>query len=685
MQWRDHRLPVVFFVGILLPGIALAVFSGRGLLQERRWVDQQIRDQLEGALDGATRDLEREFRDWQRALEGLAISGSSDGLDSRLVGPVGSWPERVRDAAQSAGSVVVLHRAGDALLVAPPGGVLYELPPSSTFGAAAPSMFTQDVSSVGTPDLELADAEVAELRKRDYASALQLYEGLLARAAPEGRPLLLHRLARTSLKAGAPDDAYRYYRELEQLAPILIGTVASDLVARFELCSMLSRDHAGRELQERARSLYGDLAAGHWSLPRPLYTFYSDSTWEWLEHDAELPDALVSLRAEEQRRRSLTIAVERFLETHRRSVLLDDGVALAFWQVDPPVALVLGPELVREGVLGEVVTGLSADGFEARWIRAGPGASDFEEKPMTMNSGGAVRDLSEIALPLKLAIWPGDPAAQYEDLRRRQNLYRSMLALVLALLAFGGYLTLRTVRREVEVARMKSEFVSAVSHEFRSPLTGIRQLGEMLLRGRVKNDEKRQAYYQMIVSESGRLTRLVENLLDFSRIEEGRKQYDLQPLESTEWLQQVVEEFRLEVADREVRLVEDVPENLPTLYGDREALTCAVHNLLDNAVKYSPCSATVRLIAEASTDALTVHVRDEGPGISHEDQAHVFEKFYRVSNDGMDEVKGAGLGLSLVQHIVSSHGGSVELDSRPGEGSTFSIRLPTEAPAPHRT
>ena len=176
----------------------------------------------------------------------------------------------------------------------------------------------------------------------------------------------------------------------------------------------------------------------------------------------------------------------------------------------------------------------------------------------------------------------------YADYGRRQNFFLFVVVMALALLLSGGYLTLRTVRREMEVARLKSDFVSAVSHEFRSPLTGIRHVGELLRDGRVKSEERRQEYYGMICRESDRLARLVENLLDFSRMEEGRKEYRFAPLETGEWLRNLAEEFQAETAASGVKLEVLLPDRLPALKADREALSCAVHNLLDNAVKYSP-------------------------------------------------------------------------------------------------
>jgi signal transduction histidine kinase len=247
---------------------------------------------------------------------------------------------------------------------------------------------------------------------------------------------------------------------------------------------------------------------------------------------------------------------------------------------------------------------------------------------------------------------------------------------------FGGYLTIRTTRKEVEIARLKSEFVSTVSHEFRSPLTGIRQLAGLLRDGRVKDDDRRSEYYEMICRESDRLSRLVENLLDFSRMEEGRKEYRFERLATGVWLRALVDEFVSEAAFPDVTIETSLADDLPDLTGDAGALTVAIHNLLDNAVKYSPGTRAIRLEAEAANGRILIRVRDRGVGIPESEQPHVFDKFYRGGNASAAGVKGAGLGLALVREIVRAHGGSVALQSRPGEGSTFTLDLSAAKPGP---
>ena len=169
----------------------------------------------------------------------------------------------------------------------------------------------------------------------------------------------------------------------------------------------------------------------------------------------------------------------------------------------------------------------------------------------------------------------------------------------------------------------------------------------------------------------------MENILDFSRMEDGRKQYRFEPLEPVVWLREVAEDFQAQVARAGFAVEASIPKELPAIVGDRETLTTAVHNLLDNAVKYSRDSNTVRLEASADGEGLSISVHDRGVGISQEDRPRLFEKFYRGGGEIARQVKGVGLGLNLVQHIVTAHGGTVDFDSKEGEGSTFTIHLKT--------
>jgi len=232
------------------------------------------------------------------------------------------------------------------------------------------------------------------------------------------------------------------------------------------------------------------------------------------------------------------------------------------------------------------------------------------------------------------------------------------------------------VSREIEVARLKSDFVSAVSHEFRTPLTTLRQLTELLTSGRVASDERRATYYDTLRRESDRLHRLVEGLLDFGRMEAGALEFRFQPVEATSLVREVVEEFRSEVQDRGYQVAISAMDGECHVRADGEALGRAIWNLLDNAAKYSPDDRAIAITVSRGNGSVAIRVEDHGVGIAPEEHARIFEKFVRGSGSDVRAVKGTGIGLAMVQHIVSAHRGTVGVESTPGAGSAFTILLP---------
>lgn len=261
--------------------------------------------------------------------------------------------------------------------------------------------------------------------------------------------------------------------------------------------------------------------------------------------------------------------------------------------------------------------------------------------------------------------------------RRNFMVNLSSSAVVLLCLVGGVMLTLRTASREVRLSQMKSDFVSNVSHELRTPLASIRVFGEFLKYGKVKQPEKIKEYGTFIESESRRLTQLINNILDFSKIESNKKTFTFQYVSLTDLVNEVVEGFRTRLASTGMKIdVEVAGEGIPSITADRDAVTQVLYNLLDNAVKYSGESKEIHVRLSHQQDYLAVAVRDYGVGIPVECQERIFEKFYRVSTGLIHDVKGSGLGLSIVKHIVEAHQGRVSVLSKPGEGSTFILSLP---------
>lgn len=271
-----------------------------------------------------------------------------------------------------------------------------------------------------------------------------------------------------------------------------------------------------------------------------------------------------------------------------------------------------------------------------------------------------------------------NPRATPRQWARAGFVFNATLAGLLAAALVGGVaLALRAADRAVKLSKMKSEFVSNVSHELRTPVASIRVFGELLRTGRAQEPEKVREYGEHIEGETRRLTRLIDNILDFSRIESGRKEYRFSDGDLSQVIDSVIRTFEVRLAEQGFAIVLEHPATpLPPVRMDADAIAQAFQNLLDNAVKYSGESKEVVVTLSLDNGRVAVSVRDHGIGIAPDEQRKIFERFHRVGTGLVHDVKGSGLGLSLVHHIVAAHGGEVSVVSEPGNGSTFTMTLP---------
>ena len=240
-------------------------------------------------------------------------------------------------------------------------------------------------------------------------------------------------------------------------------------------------------------------------------------------------------------------------------------------------------------------------------------------------------------------------------------------------------LSIGAVARQSRLSQMKGDFVSNVSHELRTPLSSIRVFGEYMRLGRVEKPEKIRQYGEYIEAESRRLTTLINNILDFSKIESAEKKYRFCATDVVELVEQTVSAFEVPLRDKGVAITLDAAP-APALRIDKDAIAQVLMNLLDNAVKYSNGNKAIEVRVTSSKSEVRIAVQDHGIGIPPSEQKKIWDKFYRVGSTLVHDVKGSGLGLSIVQHVVQAHGGRVEVQSAPGEGSTFTIVLPAAQP-----
>jgi signal transduction histidine kinase len=288
------------------------------------------------------------------------------------------------------------------------------------------------------------------------------------------------------------------------------------------------------------------------------------------------------------------------------------------------------------------------------------------------------RKFADVFPGFVLAIkYPGTTIADIGARFLRLNF--AVLAALSVLMIGGIFLTYRNVFREMKLARLKSDFVANVSHELRTPLALIRLYAETLELGRINAQEKYQEYYRIIREESERLSALINNILDFSRIEAGRKEYDFKETNLGELVRSTLDSYRFQIQQNGFVYEENISADVPPVNVDREAIARSLLNLINNALKYSKEQKYIGVHLYRANGSVKLEVQDHGIGIPPAEQEKIFEKFYRCGDPLVHNIKGSGLGLSLVRHIARAHGGDVSVESIPEKGSKFTILLPIDS------
>jgi signal transduction histidine kinase len=330
---------------------------------------------------------------------------------------------------------------------------------------------------------------------------------------------------------------------------------------------------------------------------------------------------------------------------------------------------------VRSVDVGENLRVLLIDGKSPRADESGTAKGSVAEEPLPFLAG----TMQDYRLALV-----GTQGASIEGFTSRGVMpYYALIFVITVVIALGVMFIFHDVSREQELTRMKSEFISNVTHEIKTPIATIRGLAENVNEGWVKSPKKQQEYFRLIAGESERLGHLVQNTLDFSRIESGSKRYHMEECSLKEIVERTVERFRTLTEGQQVAITCTVEKNLPQANLDREAIGQVLLNLLDNGAKYSRDKKVITVTVGTEGDQLRLAVADEGMGIDKRDIPRLFEKFYRAESRPGKNIAGSGIGLTLVKEITEAHGGSIAVESELNKGSTFTVRIPINQREPH--
>ena len=646
--------------------VAAAAFGWLGwrlVQQDEALAAQRAQERLETAADLVASAMARSLLGIDADL-GAWLNGSGEPAQpSALAAEVASDRE----------AVLVRVRAGDSRVTStPPDRLLFD-------PAAAP-----DGAGAADPHAVIfARGDRLEFVDRNYDAALRAFADIARMSSGDVRAAALVRRARAERKADRTAAALSTYAELADLQDARVDGRPARLLAMHATCGVLEAEGRKDDLSAMAAGFHEAIYSGRWLLPRSLFDLYAADAARW-RTGAHAPSGE---DAESGTRRRLTDAVAWILAARasggaaaapsgRLSVGSGDAAVVVAWHAASGALAVLAapPAWIERRRAPDIAPALAR--AQATLTLSDPAGQIVRGEPPPARTPLATRDGTDTDLPWTIRVVSSEPPATSRDRRMRRIVFAAGLGCVALVLIGASYAAARAVVRELEAARMQSEFVATVSHEFRTPLSAIRHVSDLLAEGRVREEGKRQRYYQALQAESERLQRLIETLLDFRRMEDGAHPYHMEPCNTSALLADVAARFGAEAALRGYVLETAVAAGLPPVMGDAAALTLAVWNLLDNAVKYSPSCKTVRLEARAEDAGVAIAVSDCGIGIAADEQPRVFARFTRGASAAASGAGGTGLGLAIVRHIVDAHRGDIGLQSTPGVGTTLTITLP---------
>jgi len=635
------RSVVALVIGVIVvPLLTLPWLGWRLLEQDRALETQQVQQRVERAADLVVAALQR------------AITTS----EQRLIADGAAWPD---------GSIAVTFDEARVDVV-PAERVAYwpvtpPMPEASTKAFAA--------------------AEQLELRDGNLGAAIGAFARLEGSADPAVSAGALLRLGRTLRKAGRNDEALAAYARLSRHDAVAVGGVPASLAAAYARGALLEQQQRLSELRDEGVALERQLRAGRWRLTSPIYALYAADAARWSGSEPAGPSPqerlAAALGAVWNRWRSA--AADGGAPSGRESFDVSGETMTVLWQTSNGArrALIVRPDFVTAQWLA-ALTPLLGDQHVTLALRDSTGKDVFGDAG-SPGAPTAIRRAADAALPWAVVTATFEPPPEARAFAQRRRWLIAGFVLMTTLVLLATALVVGAVNRELAVARQQSDFVAAVSHEFRTPLTTLRQFTDMLREHPALDDGRRSQAYAAQARATDRLTRLVESLLDFGRMEAGVRSYHFATRDAAEFVGGVVDDFRAEPGATAHDIAFSGSDSAP-IEIDEEAMARAVRNLLENAVKYSPAPPHVDVALARRNGHVCISVRDRGLGIPAHERARIFRKFQRGEQALVRGIKGTGIGLAMVEEIVTAHHGRVDVESEAGQGSTFTIVLPSATP-----
>lgn len=557
-------------------------------------------------------------------------------------------------------------------------------------------------------------AEKAEFINIDYNEAVRLYQKALNYVnSDQKRAQLLSRIGRCYFKKRDYSNGINAYKKILELGndEIKIGEVPATIVALYQIKEGYKALETDEKHFQALQELYQQLLNHPWDLIGGEYLYYLKTISEEI---LEFEDSDIYLNFNSLNMDNLKIIENKildqitFLEFLKRNILseiksdLKDGstsdsqlktistkendstMQLGFFKLPETFQqsqiFAIGYEFESNYILSNLFPRILNSVELGRDVFVGVlGDNDsllYLHNNRTIPNYLVAENFSRLFVNWKVALYDQDGKSIDQIIGKERRLYLTLFMGIIAVMLIGIVVMVRAVIHESEVSRMKSEFVSNVSHELKTPLTLIRMFGETLDTGMVTDENKRKEFYSIIRKESERLTHLIDNVLDFSKMDTGAKKYHFKESDLVNVVRSSLEAYKFHIRDNGFEIKSVFPEGKIELKIDSDAISQALLNLLSNAVKYSEDKKFIRVEVSSNVSSAIISVTDNGVGIAKGELNKIFDKFYRASTSKVEQTGGSGLGLALVKHIVEAHKGAIDVKSDVGKGSRFTIRIP---------
>jgi signal transduction histidine kinase/tetratricopeptide (TPR) repeat protein len=700
---RQRKLIIIFILTIFLPSVALGVFGVRASRNEKFRLAQQLQDEHRRAAAFLKNQIDARFKNVELALQNLVQNPSFSEKN------YASIKETLHNQFKDDRLIELVFLAYNN--EEPLFPLFLPVPPPVTLTTLSPPDSAQRD--------QMERAQRMEFNQNDFSGAASLYGQVFSRSKDQDiQARMLNNIARCYTKLKDYDQAILYYSRVCKEYPhrTTSSSLPLDLIARIQIVKCYREKGADELFLTTALQLYRNILQSQWYLDADQFNTYSSM----LEKD--LSDYLTgaeggskndgdNLEFEQfkERRRQLAGQWEvvknvknSVLPELQRSLSLNPASALdairhsrTINQKDYLVVASAVPRDEKTEVLG--LLGVKIDDDQLLHQEINGILEDFpfsQEAPFSLSTLTG-RILSEYGSPASkdstitsyfeesFPPWRIDffstAKGSFGVLDLRKSFYFWTILTILVLLTFGTVLVVRTVAQEMEVLRLKSDFVSSVSHELKTPITSIKILMERLQEGKVGTADKMKEYYSIISKDADKLGSLVRNILDYSKVDAGRRQYFFQKADLVQLVQEEIGGFQRDKIYAGVKIDTRIAQDIPCLDIDREAFSLALDNLLENALKFSPDHRVIYVELRRKGENVRVDVKDKGVGIDPGELDKIFDKFYQGKNVARLSLRGTGLGLTLVKQVMEAHGGKVLVESEPGQGSTFSLLFPVRA------